>query len=314
LSDNSDVIKRKIASALEVSQEFSLKGLMSTGVERAAGKGGGNSLGITVEGLTEETTVAPLTDILDDLPMPGMQGIIENEEGDLGLFSLDMELVTTLVEELTGDDSATNYSMAVRSLTKIDVSLCTIFIDAVMAALDEIVKTLTESEGLGKFQLTSHEQMPMPLAHILPNQPYIIFKVSLDIGMEARTGTFTLAVPFRLFLLIEKQHQSGMATKANEDDEVWQSHMHEVVQSTPLDLTCVALRQKMSLKNVLDMKPGDMISLPGVSIKDLGLELNLASGPSVFARGELGTFRGCRAFRLTSDPMLGELPRLEIQQ
>ena len=271
-------------------------------LEYAAAKGATSALRVTTEAIVEHSRVDRLNSLIDALPMPGLFVLLEFEGGETAVIGFDMALVDHVVDILAGGDPDISRALPARTPTAIDAALCKQVIGSMLAHFDEEVRALTNGVGLGRHRIGRIEHMPMGLQYTLPDQQYLIFRVNLDIGDDARSGGFHLAFPLSALEPVEIVLRSSGILRAQGESENWSRHMRKVVSRTKIRITAVIDRCQMDVAELSRLEVGALFPLSDVTLDDVVLELKAAGEVRTVGRGRLGTYTRNKAIRLIEPP------------
>ena len=271
-------------------------------LEYAAAKGATSALRVTTEAIVEHSRVGRLDTLIDALPMPGLFARLEFERGQAGVIGFDMALVDHVVDILAGGDPDISRALPARTPTAIDAVLCKQVIGSMLAHFDEEIRALANGVGLGRVRLGRTEHMQMSLQYTLPEQQYLIFRVNLDIGDDARSGGFHLAFPLSALEPVEIVLRSSGILRAQGESENWSRHMRKVVSRTKIRITAVIDRCQMDVAELSRLEVGALFPLSDVTLDDVVLELKAAGEVRTVGRGRLGTYKRNKAIRLIEPP------------
>ena len=296
------VLRRKVSAIQTRGYSFPIQSELAAKLEYASAKGASAALRVTTEAIVEHSSVGRLDTLIDALPMPGLFARLEFERGQAGVIGFDMTLVDHVVDILAGGDPDVSRTLPTRTPTAIDATLCKQVISAMLAHFDEEVRALADGAGFGRFRIGRIEHMPMSLQYTLPDHQYLIFRVNLDIGDDARSGGFHLAFPLSALEPVEIVLRSSGILRAQGESENWSRHMRKVISRTRIHLTAVIDRCQMNVAELSRLKVGALFPLSDVTLDDVVLELKAAGEVRVVGRGRLGTFKRNKAIKLIEPP------------
>jgi flagellar motor switch protein FliM len=189
------ILRRKVSAIHTRGYSFPIQRELAAKLEYAAAKGATSALRVTTEAIVEHSRVGRLNTLIDALPMPGHFAFLNFEGGDTAVVGFDMPLVDHVVDILSGGDPDVSRTQPTRTPTAIDAALCRKVTGSILAHFDEEVRALANGTGLAPFRWGRVEHMPMSLQYTLPDHQYLIFRVNLAIGDDARVGSFHFALP-----------------------------------------------------------------------------------------------------------------------
>ena len=115
---------------------------------------------------------------------------------------------------------------------------------------------------------------------------------TFHVEVEGGGGDFHITMPYSMLEPIRELLDAGVQSDRDDTDDRWLESLREEVKSSTVDLSCTLAETELNLKDILDMKPGDVIP---VDIPDL-VTVN-AQGVPVF-RGKYGVSRGNMAVKI----------------
>lgn len=183
------------------------------------------------------------------------------------LISFDGALVLCLVDSLLGGSGTSKLSAANRIFTSIELRL-----------VENIVKdVLQDMEKAWLPLLTTHMsllrmEMNPRLVNIVPPE-YQIVTMSLQIQIEEVVGNMLFAVPFMTISPIRDKLKTGMQFDLMAIDPQWSSRLSSGILEAPLELSVEMGKTEITLRDLLDLSPGDTIMLDKQSSSDVDIYL-----------------------------------------
>ncbi len=171
-----------------------------------------------------------------------------------------------------------------------------------MAHFNEEVRALTNGVGLGRFRIGRTEHLPTSLQYTMPDHQYLIFRINLDIGDDARGGGFHLALPLSAIEPVETVLRRSGIIRAQGESENWSRHMRKVVNRTRVTITAVIDRCQMQVAELTRLEVGGLFALSDVTLDDVVLEMKAAGEVRAVGRGRLGAYKRNKAIRLIEPP------------
>jgi len=297
-----EILRKKVSGTRSRGYSFPIQSELAAKLEYASAKGATSALRVTTEAIVEHSRVGRLSSLIDALPMPGQFTLLEYERGVTGLIGFDMQLVDHVVDILAGGDPDISRNLATRTPTSIDAALCKQVIGAMLAHFDEEIRAMTNGVGIGAFRWGRIEHMPMSLQYTLPDQQYLVFRVNLDIGDDARGGGFHLALPLSLIEPVETVLRHSGTVRTQGESENWTRHMRKVINRTPLKVTAVIDRCKMGVAELTRLEVGGLFPLSDVTLDDVVLEMKVGGEVRSIGRGRLGANKRNKAIKIIEPP------------
>ena len=296
------ILKRKVGSIQARGYSFPIQNELAAKLEYAAAKGSTSALRVTTEAIVEHSRVSRLNALIDALPMPGLFILLEFESGDTAVIGFDMGLIDHVVDIFAGGDPDISRAQPARTPTAIDATLCKQVTKSMLAHFDEEIQAITNGVGLGPFRWGRIEHMPMSLQYTLPDHQYLIFRVLLDIGEDARGGGFHLALPLSILEPVEIILRHSGISRVQGESENWSQHMRTVVRGTQINITAVIDRCQMHVADLARLEVGELFLLSDVTLDDVVLEMKAAGEVRQVGRGRLGAFKRNKAIKLIETP------------
>lgn len=264
---------------------------MRLAVTRAADKT--HAMPLTVTGLEEEVRDldAMLETITADMLLVGMV----KDQVLMGLAALDTQLRSALIEMQTvgtvlpgpPDD---------RPPTGTDATMAEPLLGSILAHLSETAaRTPLDGWGQGLSPL-GRVTNTRAAGLILPERPYRIVRMMIDLQVDGRQGKLLMALPDHLTLTAPAE--------APDVDVDWSTRFQTAVNAAPVRLAAELHRFKAPLVAVETMAVDHVIPLTGCHVASV--KLRAADGRAV-ATARLGQSGGMRAVRIEQ----ADLPGME---
>lgn len=237
-----------------------------------------------------------LAELLDELPENGLYAMLEGPQEAQGVMVLDNALMGALIEQQTAGALAAG-SPTARKPTRTDAALCADWIDAVLRAVAETYAEAPEASWLSGFAFSCHLPDARPLGLMLEDEPYRMLDFALDLGMGARKGAGKLILPAQGRAPEGRPARSADGAEMPHPDAraAWERRIEAQVMEAEVVLSAVLYRCERSIAEVLELAPGDTLTLPASAIGAMTLETG--DGTAV-ATGKLGQTGGVRAVRI----------------
>lgn len=184
------------------------------------------------------------------------------------LICFDSTLVLCLVDSLLGGTGTSKLSVANRIFTSIEVRLVENIVKDVLQDMEKAWSPLYATH----MNLLRMEMNPR-LVNIVPPE-YQIVTMSLQIQIEEIVGSMVFAIPFMTIDPIRDKLKTGMQFDLMAIDPQWSSRLSSGLMEAPLALSVEMGKTEITLRELLDLSPGDTIMLdkPSSSEVDIYLE------------------------------------------
>jgi len=243
-----------------------------------------HDLALNVMGLREE-----VVSLEDMLTMPGTDDIligIKQQDMLIGLVSADLQLRAALGEVQTIGHILQSTPEA-RPATATDCAMMTPMLQAIFAHLRETAAR-TPLEGWSDAVIVDKRLPSTRVAGlILPETPYRVISMTIDLQIEGREGTLMLALPDHLAAVTPPPEDKG--------DRDWSTRFQAVVNAAPVRLGAELARFKMELSKAQAIEVGQVLPLIGCKVTSVSLRAR--DGRRV-ATARLGQSGGMRAVRI----------------
>ncbi len=202
------------------------------------------------------------------------------------LFVLDPKLVFMLVDNYFGGDGRFHTKIEGREFTPTELRVVEMILEQVFVDLKEAWSPVMALE----FEKQASEVNPQFANIVSPSEVVVVNTFHVEI--EGGGGDFHITMPYSMLEPMREILDAGVQSDRDDTDGRWMESLREEVKTAMVDLSCTLAETDLSLREVVDMKPGDVIPL---DIPDL-ITIN-AEGVPVF-RGKYGVSRGSMAIKV----------------
>jgi flagellar motor switch protein FliM len=191
-----------------------------------------------------------------------------------------------------------------RPLTGIDMALCRLHLDAVLAAFTHAIgaslgRPLTK--GLAVRDTRQNlSQLRLPPDYI----DVLIFGMEVSLGEAGRRGRFRLVLPLSALDVIRASIQARKVQAARDrPNDLWKTLMRRAAASAPVRVDAVLHRQPLSLAALQDLHVGQLIEIPRQAVEEIRLTIAQPGGrTAVLAQGRLGAYQDQKVVKLAGPP------------
>lgn len=222
------------------------------------------------------------------LPVPTSLNVLDVRSHNCkGVVTLDAGFVFTLVDVFFGGDGKGRRLEGTAEFTPMEIRLVRKFVTAITQDMRDAWKPFVSMD----FQLGASEINPIFAAVAAGSDTMCITGFDLAIcGQEFR---FEIALPDALMEPIRHLRDAGQADLAEADSRRWSARLKADVQDARVSLRAVVARTEISLRDLTQAKPGDIIPT------DLLPAVILYAGDTPLVEGTFGMFQGRNAVRVT---------------
>lgn len=208
------------------------------------------------------------------------------------LFVLDPKLVFMLVDNYFGGDGRFHTKIEGREFTPTELRVIELVLDQVFVDLKEAWSPVMALD----FEKQNSEVNPQFANIVSPSEVVVVNTFHVEI--EGGGGDFHITMPYSMLEPIREVLDAGVQSDRDNMDNRWMDSMYEEVKTAEVELSCVLTEAEMNLREVVDMKPGDVIPVEIPDLVTISTE-----GVPVF-RGKYGVSRGNMAVKIKEQVFL----------
>jgi flagellar motor switch protein FliM len=230
----------------------------------------------------QEVQLAPYGNWLAALPVPTSFNLYTVKPWPRNaLVAVDGRLLFALVNAYYGGTRSTK--AARETLTPTEQRLNKIVIEMLVDLFRRALSPVATLE----FQHVQSEVNATYLNMATPSETVVVTRV--EVTLKEQGGSICLLLPLSSFDPVRDKLAEGLKTVSPETRQRWRDGLRAQLEHTELDLTSVFLETEVSMRELLQMKPGDIlpIEMPKTAI--------LRSGSRPLLRGKFGLSRGYNA-------------------
>lgn len=203
-------------------------------------------------------------DFLQTLPTPVCMGIFKIEPlKGAALISFDSTLVLSLVDSLLGGTGSAKVPIANRMFTSIELRLMEKIVGDALQDFEKAWAPLYATH----MSLLRMETNPR-LVNIVPPE-YQIVTMTLKIQIDDVSGNVMFAVPFMTIDPIRDKLKTGMQFDLMAIDPQWSFRLTSELMEAPMEASVEMGNANITLRELLDLAPGDTIMLDKASSSDM---------------------------------------------
>ncbi len=269
-------------------------------------EGFARSLGAAMSGLLRTiievrvATIEQLTysEFIHSLPNPTNFNLLSAEplEGQMCL-EISPLIIYPIIDRLLGGTNATLF-IPQRPLTVIELRLVGRIIDRALTCLSEVWSSLVSVE----FKLRETESNPHLVQIVAPNEVVVV--IGFELKMAQRAGTMSLCIPFNVIepVMSKLATQGWLAYQRRANVEDRSGDIAESLQDARVDVTVYLGETVMTVRELINLQPGDIIQTLKPATADLILRVE---GKNKFA-GRMGKHKDSRALKIVRKADIGE--------
>ena len=241
-----------------------------------------------VELSLQQVQLVPYGDWLAGQPMPTSLNLCTVKPWPRSaLVAVEGKLLFALVEKYYGGGAAKPTKPAAptarETLTPSEQRLNKIIVDLLT---DQFRRAFSPVATL-EFQHAQTEINPNYVNMATPSETMVVTRVEVTLGQVG--GGVTLVLPLSSFEPVRDKLAEGLKTVSPESRQRWNKSLRAQLENAQLELTTVFVETEITLRELLQMKPGDVlpIEMPKTAL--------LRAGPRPLLRGKFGRSRGYNA-------------------
>ncbi|MCR6653604.1 MAG: flagellar motor switch protein FliM [Cellvibrionaceae bacterium] len=170
------------------------------------------------------------------------------------LIILDAKLVFKLVDNFFGGDGR-HAKIEGREFTPTELRVVQMVLEQAFVDLREAWKAVKPID----FEYINSEVNPSMANIVSPSEVVVVstFHVELDGG----GGELHITMPYSMVEPIREILDAGLQSDTDERDERWVRALREDVMAAEVNLECDIVRREVTLRDIVDLRPGDVIPI-----------------------------------------------------
>jgi len=236
-----------------------------------------------LEATLQEVQLAPYGNWLAALPVPTSFNLYTVKPWPRNaLIAVDGKLLFALVNNYYGGKRVKPNSVR-ETLTPTEQRINKIVIEMLV----ELFRRALSPVAALDFQHVQSEVDANYLNMATPSETVVVTRV--EVTLKGEGGSVCLILPLSSFEPVRDKLAEGLKAVSPETRQRWRQGLRAQLEHTELDLTSVFLETEVTMRELLQMKPGDIlpIEMPKTAL--------LCSGKRPLLRGKFGLSRGYNA-------------------
>ena len=176
------------------------------------------------------------------------------------LFIMNPTLVYSLVDNFFGGDGRFHTKIEGRDFTATEMQVVSSVLELIFIDYKKAWEPVMKLD----FEHSSSEVNPHFANIVSPSEVVVIS--SIHVELDNGGGDLHLTLPYSMIEPIRESLDAGLQSDSSDYDERWVTSLREEIESAPLEISCELTEFEMSLKDVNNMKQGDIIPIdePGI--------------------------------------------------
>jgi flagellar motor switch protein FliM len=196
-------------------------------------------------------------EFINTLPMPTCMSVLRfNALRGSALLVIESKLAYALVDSFFGGDDRPYTKLEGKDFTPIELSIVK---KVVELAIDDLEQAWVSVEKID-CSFVRTEVNPQFVGIVPPTD--VVIASTFDVELENANGTITLVIPYSTIEPIKQKLQSGFQVESDQTDKkLWSGIIQEQLLETEVDVRVDLGYTEITLGELMELKPGDVISL-----------------------------------------------------
>ncbi len=169
------------------------------------------------------------------------------------LITMEARLVFILVENFFGGDGRYHAKIEGREFTPTERRIIQMLLKIVFEDYREAWAPVMDAE----FEYLDSEVNPAMANIVSPTE--VIVVNSFHIELDGGGGDFHIAMPYSMLEPIRELLDAGVQSDKEDTDFRWSKALQDEIMDVPVELSTKLLDSELSLREIMELKPGDII-------------------------------------------------------
>jgi flagellar motor switch protein FliM len=196
-------------------------------------------------------------EFINTLPMPTCMSVLRfNALRGSALIVIESKLAYALVDSFFGGDDRPYSKIDGKEFTPIELSIVKKVVELAVEDLEQAWLSVEKIDC----SFVRTEINPQFVGIVPPTD--VVIASTFDVELENANGTITLVIPYATIEPIKQKLQTGFQVESDQTDKkLWAGIIKEQLMDTAVDLRVDLGHTEITLKELMNLKPGDVISL-----------------------------------------------------
>jgi len=204
------------------------------------------------------------------------------------LFVLDPKLVFIIVDNFFGGDGRFHAKIEGREFTPTELRIVQIILSDVFKNLQDAWQPVMDAD----FEYINSEVNPQFANIVSPTEVVVVTKFNIE--LDGGGGDLHITMPYSMLEPIRELLDAGVQSDRAETDQRWIEALRDEIKSADIEMSCVLTETEISLKEILEMKAGDIIPI------EIPETVLMSSSGIPVLRGTFGEAHGNKAVKITN--------------
>jgi len=205
------------------------------------------------------------------------------------LFTLEAKLVFILVDNFFGGDGRFHAKIEGREFTPTERRIIQLLLRQAFVDLKEAWSPVMKVD----FEYLDSEVNPALATIVSPSE--VVCVCSFNIELDGGGGNFHVTMPYSMLEPIREKLDPGIQSDRDNVDERWSDAIREEIFSAEVEVSGDLVETEMTLKDVMDLKEGDIIPI------DMPDEVTLKAADMPCFRADFGSSNGYMALKIKEE-------------
>ena len=169
------------------------------------------------------------------------------------LVTMEARLVFILVENFFGGDGRHHAKIEGREFTPTERRIIQMLLKIIFEDYHDAWAPVMEAE----FEYLDSEVNPAMANIVSPTE--VIVVNSFHIELDGGGGDFHIAMPYSMLEPIRELLDAGVQSDKEDTDLRWSQALEDEIMDVPVEFTAKLLEKELSLRNIMDLRAGDII-------------------------------------------------------
>ncbi len=248
----------------------------------------------SVEVSAQDVQVTVYGEWLSEFESPSSLNVLNVDPwGGDALVAVGGRLLFVLVDSYYGGAGQVTNALPRIELTPTEERLNRILVETLTSHFREAFEPVASIQ----FEQKRTEVNPYYASIATPSERVVVIR--LDVTLNETSGAICLVLPLTLLDPVREKLAADLKTVSPESQERWYQGIREQLERTALDLTSVFLQSEISMRELVALKPGDILPI------EMPKTTTLCAGGRPLLNGKFGRSRGYNAVSIVG-AVLGE--------